>query len=388
VSATHQKILNQYVDRIIGIIKEYAQDHHVSDIVTEASDSLQELRIRDLENLQLSLTKKEVQLSREKELDSNTLQKFDISYQIIEKAIEKRRENHFKPSYPMEQNLLDSGPWFGGKKKLNKTEDSPKEERQIVLVKNGPKTLTYKNERGQLLSFFDTKVLLGLMKLWDRNGKQSVFQFHDYELLNILNLSKGGSMYNAIEESLTTLFATSVAIHEFDFYENGAKKSSDYKEFHLINSRGKQDKFRKEDGQIRSTTYEIEFSKYIQNSLIAGYFRYISLSVLDDLQNETAQGLYLMMNSMQLHKDGYFEATVDQIIEYVGLEKEQRPARLKQRIEKACDQLLDTRIIKDRKFFIDDKKTIHLRIYPTEWFIEILTSTNPKELPTENLITI
>jgi hypothetical protein len=108
--------------------------------------------------------------------------------------------------------------------------------RVIRFEKDGLKALTYQNDRGQLLSLFDTRVFLGLHKLWERNQRQKEFSFHDWELLDIINLGKSGKHYEMLEESLKTLYATSVVMQEF--YDRGKKKQIITEQFHLIQSRG------------------------------------------------------------------------------------------------------------------------------------------------------
>jgi predicted metalloprotease len=101
---------------------------------------------------------------------------------------------------------------------------------------------------------------------------------------------------------------------------------------------------------------------------------FISLAMLEDLQTDTAQALYLLMNSMILNKEGFYELPVDKICEHIGIEIDQRPSRIK---SKACDQLIKTEIISDRKFHTDSNKTMYLRLYPTEWFRTLTTSITP-----------
>ncbi|MGV3465346.1 MAG: replication initiator protein A [Heyndrickxia sp.] len=372
MSAKLMKQLNSYVNKILQLEQHhgYDVDRQIKDLIHEAAKSLQ-TRISELQQLKFEVQEQELLLMREKEkLETHELSQFDYSRHIIEEAIHKRKESHRIPNYPIEKNFLEHGPYFAGHKKLNvlRSEELPPEARVIKFEKHGFKALTYQNTRGQLLSLFDTRVFLGLHKLWELNGKKKEFSFHGYELLEILNLSKGGKNYTVLEESLNTLYATSVIMHQF--YIKNEKKHIISEKFHLI--QGQMDHtILREDEKIRSRVYRIAFSDYLQNSLHEGYVSYISLAMLEDLQTETAQALYLMLNSIPLTKEGYYEMPVDKICKHIGIDENQAPNKIKTTLNNACEQLIKTDIIQNRLFHIDDTNNTHLRMYPTEWFIKL-----------------
>jgi hypothetical protein len=366
------KQLNTYVNKILQQEQQHGHvvDRQIEDLIQEAAKSLQ-TRISELQQLKFEVQEQELLLLREKDkLDTHELSRFDYSRRIIEEAIRKRKESHRTPNYPIEKNFLEHGPYFAGHKKLNilRPEELPPEARVIKFEKHGFKALTYQNDRGQLLSLFDTRVFLGLHKLWEQNGKQKEFSFHGYELLEILNLAKGGRNYTVLEESLNTLYATSVIMHQF--YIRNEKKHIISEKFHLI--QGQMDHtILREDEKIRSKFYRIAFSDYLQDSLHEGYVSYISLAMLEDLQTETAQALYLMLNSIPLIKKGYYEMPVDKICKHIGIDETQAPNKIKTTLTSACEQLIKTDIIQNRLFHTDDTNTTYLRMYPTEWFIKL-----------------
>lgn len=385
MSVKNHKLLNEYVDKVIRLELQESEDlpSRLDDVIMEAVNRLQSLRIQDLKELELAIKSKHLQLHEENQIiDSTELRKFKLSELIINQSIEKRKESHRRPSYPMNKNLLDHGVYWAGKTRKKKSPDELTFDAKIIRNKNGLKALKYQNDRGQLLSLFDTRVFLGLHKLWERKGKQKEFNFHDWELLDVINLGKSGKHYEMLDESLKTLYATSVVMQEF-YFDKGKAKRIVTEQFHLLQSRG-DDITLREDGKIRSTLHRIQFSDYLQGSLIGGYISQISLAMLEDLDTETAQGLYLMMNSMVLNKEGYYELPVETICEHIGITPD-RPIRIKNTLGKACDQLLKTEIIKERTFHQDDNKITYLRLYPSEWFRSLNESESIQQSSNEQL---
>lgn len=380
--------LHDCVDKINICVEKvmHSENKLEEDILIE--ETAQELRSRTLENLN-AINSYYLEMQRDflvqnKLFDESAAKKFNIIYRIINEGIRLRRESHRRPNYPMSTNILQHGMYFTGYKRKNiQNPDSlPKEKRLIQFEKNGYRALTYYNERGQLLSLFDNRVFMGLHKLWEKKGKQQEFSFHDYELLQCINLDINGRTYEMLEESLKTLFATSVIMHEF--YLKKEKQHIRTKQSYLMQSRESDIELR-EDGNVRRRVYNIEFSNFLHKSLKEGYISLISLALLEDLQSDAAQGIYLMMSSIPVNLKGEYDFTVEKICEHIGIEKDQRPARLKSVIAKACEQLCNTSILQDVSFYKDENKELHVQLKPSDWFALYAGSIESKPFDQQQL---
>jgi hypothetical protein len=387
VSVTLLKQLNSLVSRILSLEDKFFSEElleQVENHVIEAANSLQ-TKISDLEKLKLVIFEKEKELKRQqKELQTSEVTFFDYSHRIIEKAIELRKESYKKPNFPLNKNLLDHGVYFSRQQERKKAKaDILDEPRKIIVDKNGLKKLTYQNDNGHLLSIFDTKVFLGLHKIWELNNKNIEFSFTEYQLLDILKLPKGGSSYQHLRKSLNNLYSTSVVLHEFSY--DGSNKTLHTERFHLIEGDAKDIVFRNNDESliissddemdIKSVTYNMKFSNYLQDSLNEGFISYISLAMLEDLDIPSAQGLYLMLLSLSTTNEGYFEIDIKKIQEHIGLPSDLRPARLKETLEKACIQLKTIDILSDYTLHKDIGKVTYLRMTPSSWFKTLTSNT-------------
>jgi hypothetical protein len=386
VSVTLIKQLNLFVGRILKLDEKFIGEElleQVENQIIEAANSLQ-TKISDLEKLKLMIFEKEKDLYKSQQvLQTIDINYFEYSHKIIEKAIELRKESYKKPSFPLNKNLLDHGVYFSRQQDRKKKTEIIEEPRKIIVDKNGLKKLTYQNDNGHLLTIFDTKVFLGLHKIWELNNKNIEFSFTEYQLLDILKLPKGGSSYNHLRKSLDNLYSTSVVLHEFSY--DGSNKTLRTERFHLIEGDTKDIIFRgnedftyqpgEEEMDIKSVTYNIRFSAYLQDSLNQGFVSYISLAMLEDLDIPSAQGLYLMLLSMEAINEGYYEIDIKKIQEHIGLPSDLRPARLKETLEKACIQLKTIDILSDYTFHKDIGKVTYLRMTPSSWFKTLTTNT-------------
>src|SRR5699024_3231303 len=196
----------------------------------------------------------------QKEVEDKTVV-YDVSKRVMEKAIKHRRERNKKTS-KVETNLLTHAPYFvGGSRKRKK---KGREEGYILIEKGGVRKLSYQNDLGIMLTMADAKTLFALFSLWEEQGFSDWITFTEYKLLNKMNLKdkEGG------KREITNRFKLIIA-----------------------------DKFTEDfnyKGEIRAKTYDIQFSPYINTSLKSGYYSLISLTIFNDLEIETAQGIYLM----------------------------------------------------------------------------------------------
>src|SRR5699024_9350565 len=113
-----------------------------------------------------------------------------------------------------------------------------------------------------------------------------------------------------------------------------------------------------------------------------GYYSLISLTVFNDLEIETAQGLYLLfigMNDMDRNEDyftgkGEFEIPLEKV--YASLFIESEKHKRKGLIEKGCEELKDVGVLDDFYFKYLKKKNESIVLVLSDWQRSVL---NKKE---------
>ena len=311
----------------------------------------------------------------QKEVEDKTVV-YDVSKRVMEKAIKHRRERNKKTS-KVETNLLTHAPYFvGGSRKRKK---KGREEGYILIEKGGVRKLSYQNDLGIMLTMADAKTLFALFSLWEEQGFSDWITFTEYKLLNKMNLKDGGEQYKNIRNSLEKLRNTSVVMREAYDKEGGKREITN--RFKLIIA----DKFTEDfnyKGEIRAKTYDIQFSPYINTSLKSGYYSLISLTIFNDLEIETAQGIYLMFvginnmdrNDKYFNKQGNFEIPLEEVYESLFIESDKH--KRKGLIEKGCEELQDVGVLDDFYFKYLKKKNESIVLVLSDWQRSVL---NKKE---------
>lgn len=292
---------------------------------------------------------------------------YDMCKQVIEKALKYRRERNKKTS-KVETNLLTHAPYFvGGSRKRKK---KGREEGYILIEKSGVRKITYENDLGIMLTMADAKTLFALFSLWEEQNFSEWITFTEYKLLNKMNLKDGGEQYKNIRNSLEKLRNTSVIMKEAYDREEGKRQVTN--RFKLIIA----DKFTEDfnyKGEIKSKTYEIQFSPYINTSLKSGYYSLISLTIFNDLELETAQGIYLMFvginnmdrNEKYFNRQQNFEIPLEEVYESLFIESEKH--KRKGVVERGCEELKDVGVLDDFYFKNLKKKNESVVLVLSEW---------------------
>jgi hypothetical protein len=295
-----------------------------------------------------------------------------IARNILLKTKELRSKKKRSTMTPAETNILASNPFFlGGAKKR------PKEDQNIVVLKEGIKTIRYENSEGKLLSMYDAKTLLGLFSLWDEQGRGEWFSFTEYELLERMNsLKSGGRQYKNVRESIETLRKSEIVIKEF--YEKSKRMTiEETKSFNLIIARNVKET--RQDGEVRSREYHFQFHDYIRKSFNDGYYGLISMSIYDELEKDTSKSLYLTLSALNnmsnndrqeyLREEGYYEIPLSKIYSHLNLINEDRNNRLK--VIESAEELKSLEILLDYQLVGEGRKADTIRFYPSKWFSEL-----------------
>ena len=373
---SEKKLINKVETGVKEIVKErpVGNDREIEKLVEEIEENRM-FRVKDYNYAINYFMDKELKVYKTEE-DTNIIKEeslvYDLSKRVIEKAIKYRRSKNNETS-KVDTNILTHAPYFvGGSRKRKK---KGLEERYILIEKGGLRKLTYENDLGIMLTMVDAKTLFALFSLWEEQNYPEWLSFTEYKLLNKMGMSDGGNQYRNIRNSLEKLRNTSVILREAYDIETGTREVTN--RFKLIIA----DKFTEDfdyTGKLSSKQYDIQFSPHIVTSLKKGYYSLISLTVFNDLEIETAQGLYLMfigIDNMD-RKDEYYTSKGEYIISlekvYETLFIESNKYMRKSIIEKGCEELKDVGVLKDYYFKNVGSKNEKLVMCPTEWQEDLL----------------
>ncbi|WP_456364196.1 replication initiator protein A [Priestia aryabhattai] len=339
--------------------------------------SIKKYNTKDYDKSLSHFLQKEVALYKEKESNSKNFEKAKVhivetSKKLLEMTIKIRRNN--RETSKVDTNILNAPPFFVGRKR--ELIKQGKEKGYISFEHNGVKKLTYENKLGELLTYNDAKTLFALFALWDEQGNDDWLSFTKYQLLNKMNMVDGGRQYQIVHESIEKLKNTWVILHEAYFVEK--RKRDVTKEFPLIIGHNSiTDSF--ENGNLKSTTYEIRFSEFIYKSIHNGNYSLISLALWDEIDSDSGKAIYSMISGIsnmednsQYLKDGNFEIPVNTVYNHLKLENP-KPAKNKEVVEKGCAELQSIEVIKEYSFEKVGPKTYNLVIEPSDWLNNILS---------------
>ncbi|CAI8945093.1 Replication protein [Brevibacillus sp. IT-7CA2] len=376
-----QNKLNEFSKELITLDKTLPNNvAEMRQLVFErASEALQAHKLYELIKYEADLGKKKDNPN----IDLESLTIIDYSIKILRLAQEKRTESYKTHDVQVSKNVIDHGAVLFVSGSSSRTKKSSTNKNQgIVLEKsdNGKKILTYENSSGRLVTLFDTRVFLGLHKIWELRGKQKKVTFTLHELCETVNIGTTGKDYANVKESLSVLYDTSVVMR--NYYIKNKNQRIETTKFHLIQGENKVEL--KSGENVYAVEQTIVFSDYLQLSLMEGYVSFISLALLEDLQSATAQAIYLKLCGESLNDAGRYEFNVDQLAEIIGLSSNNTKSRNRQLIKQALAELETIKILKS---FYFPPRTDKFIMYPSDWFATIArkeeanTLTDVDEIP-------
>ncbi|WP_394555263.1 hypothetical protein C1N61_26360 (plasmid) [Priestia aryabhattai] len=358
-------IVNKNLDE--SSIEEYAQK----------VESIKKYRTKDYDKSLSYFLQKEVDIYKDKEsngnnFDKSTVKILDTAKKLLAMAKKIRRNN--RQASKVDTNILTASPFFVGRKR--ELIKQGKERGYISFEHNGVKKLTYENKLGELLTYNDAKTLFALFALWDEQGKDDWLSFTKYQLLNKMNLVDGGRQYQIVHESIEKLKNTWVVLHEAYFIEKGKRDVT--KEFPLIIGHNSiTESF--DNGNLRSTTYEIRFSEFIYKSIQNGNYSLISLALWDEIDSDSGKAIYSMISGIsnmednsQYLQDDMFVIPLNVVYKHLKLENP-KPAKNREVVEKGCAELQSIEVIKEFSIEKIAPKTFNLVIEPSDWLNNILS---------------
>lgn len=289
------------------------------------------------------------------------------SERVLRLVIDKRKYRNSAVS-KVDTNIITHAPYFVGGSYKRKKE--AKDEGYVVIKKEGISKVRYENNRGELLTMSDAKVLFALFYLWEEQGYSEWVSFTEYQIMTTLNLRVGGKQYTRIRQSLKKLWNTTIVMQEAYNIDTGKKEVTS--RFKLIEADKVSEEYN-EQGDLQNKTYEVKFSEQISASMEGEYYTLISLAVFNELEVSTAQGIYLMIvgiydmrdNARYLREDKSIEIDIKDVMGNLYLES--TPAKNRQLIEKGCTELKDVGVLDEYYITYRGRRLDKLVLEPTEW---------------------
>jgi len=212
---------------------------------------------------------------------------------------------------------------------------------------------------GEILSAMDQKVFMGLQALWKTKGEGQRVMFTYYELANLIGFPTKGSGYRLIDEALNSLFNTRIFLHQTQHTEEmEVEKQGMYR---LISSIQKTN-FKK--GESNAQYYEVHLGDLVYESLKQGFYSYISMPLIRDLQSDTAQILYVLLCSLA-PKHKIIEQELTYFVDMLGMSVA-RPAIQKNILETAIKELVENQILEGYQIINEGRGRYFFRLFLSE----------------------
>lgn len=212
---------------------------------------------------------------------------------------------------------------------------------------------------GEILSAMDQKVFMGLQALWKTKGEGQKVVFTYYELASLIGFPTKGSGYRLIDEALNSLFNTRIFLHQTQqIKELEVEKQGMYR---LISSIQKTNI---KKGESNAQYYEVFLGDLVYESLKQGFYSYISMPLIRDLQSDTAQILYVLLCSLA-PKHKVIEEELAYFVDMLGMSVA-RPASQKNILEHAIKELVENKILEGYEITNDGRGRYLFRLYLSE----------------------
>lgn len=212
---------------------------------------------------------------------------------------------------------------------------------------------------GEILSAMDQKVFMGLQALWKKKGEGQKVVFTYYELASLIGFPTKGSGYRLIDEALNSLFNTRIFLHQTQHFEElEVEKQGMYR---LISSIQKTN-FKKGEGNAQY--YEVHLGDLVYESLKQGFYSYISMPLIRDLQSDTAQILYVLLCSLA-PKQKMIEEELTYFVDMLGMSVA-RPAIQKNLLETAIKELVENKILEGYEIINEGRGRYLFRLVLTD----------------------
>jgi len=333
------------------------------------SSNLHELKpiLEKYKNKETELLKRVIHLQKTGNLTEKEHQEqvfYDLIIKIIELAIQMKREYRKQhDSHILEKNLIEGGVFLSGAPhaaRMNKLTGGD----ILELERRGFRPMIYRNDNGALLNTYDTRVLIGLFKLWIDKGKREQIEFEFKELAKAMVTKPSGGEYRLIHESLRNIAATWLEYKEY-FDPNISKFYSATVKHRPIKSLAWIARTEDEEGG-KERAAVIRFHEYLHNSLLDGNYVFINMVIYNELPTSYARIIYL--NILDAIENGNTRFDLEQLMEHIILVGESsNRARTIKTIETSFRHLQDADVITDFNLVKSKRTFTHIDFTPSEW---------------------
>lgn len=231
---------------------------------------------------------------------------------------------------------------------------------------------------GEILSAMDQKVFMGLQALWKTKGEGQRVVFTYYELASLIGFPTKGSGYRLIDEALNSLFNTRIFLHQTQHTDElEVEKQGMYR---LISSIQKTNL---KKGESNAQYYEVYLGDLVYESLKQGFYSYISMPLIRDLQSDTAQILYVLLCSLA-PKQRVIEKELTYFVDILGMSVA-RPAIQKNILETAIKELVENKIIEEYQIMNEGRGRYFFRLVLSDVITSKKLLRDPNQQQTEQL---
>lgn len=310
--------------------------------LTEAANYLKEIDKKILNHL-------------EKQIESNNHPHSAIKRAILQETKKLKWELYRHHKDPIERQTVKA---FSA---ANKRKEDPSTQLPALQFLSEPlrvqkEDMLIEYHTGEILSAMDQKVFMGLQALWKKKGEGQQVVFTYYELASLIGFPTKGSGYRLIDEALNSLFNTRIFLHQTQHTEElEMEKQGMYR---LISSIEKTN-FKK--GESNAQYYEVHLGDLVYQSLKQGFYSYISMPLIRDLQSDTAQILYVLLCSLA-PKNKIIEQELSYFVDMLGMGVA-RPATQKNILETAVKELIENKILEGYEIFNEGRGRYLFRLF-------------------------
>lgn len=310
----------------------------------------------------------------------------DLTIKCIEIAIQKKREYRKQhDSHILEKNLIKGGVFLTGAPhaaRMNKLTGGD----ILELERRGFRPMIYKNDNGALLNTYDTRVLIGLFKLWIDKGKKKQVEFEFKELAEAMITKPSGGEYRLIHQSLRNIAATWLEYKEY-FDPNTTRYYSATIQHRPIKSLAWIARTKEEEGG-KERAAVITFHEKLHESLLAGNYVFINMVIYNELPTSNARIIYL--NILDAIENGITNFDLEQLIEHImlkdGIEESFNRSRTIKTIETSFRHLLDADVITDFNLCKSKRTYSHIEFTPSDWLQGHRSINGSTEINTPNFL--
>ena len=360
------RIDGEKIDRLIEADLQQIAKGLMSSNLHELKPVLEKFRNKETELLKRYIS---IQSSGQKISETEHIEqvRYDLIIKSIELAIHLKREYRKQyNSHILEKNLIQGGVFLSG------TPHAATMHRLtggdiLELERRGFRPMIYKNDNGAILNSYDTRVLIGLIKLWLNQGKNKQIQFEFKDLAEAMITKPSGGEYRLIYDSLKNIAATWVEYKEY-FDPNDSKFYSATIKHRPIKSMAWIARTREEEGGKERAAI-ISFHEVLHESLLAGNYVFINMVIYNELPTSYSRLIYL--NILDTIESGITSFDLDTLIDHIilkdGEDDSFNRARTIRTIETSFRHLMDADVITDFQLHKTKRKFTHIDFVPSDW---------------------